>query len=500
MIVRMNPRWLDLSIIVIYMAGMVSVGLFFSRKQDSTETFFIPKKVPSWAMGLSMLATLISSVTFVAYPGSAYAKDWSLLVPGFMVVITLLLVGKVIIPFYREQVGMSAYEYFERRFGRPTRIYASICFGLTHFSKMGFVFYLMGLTISSISGWNIDAVILVTGVVMIFYSLKGGMQAVIWSDVIQAFLCWVGAFISLAYLLFAPPGGPSAVFKLASENHKFSLGSMTWDFSKPTIPVLIVYGFSWYFQRYVADQTVVQRYLIAKSDKAAMKGVALGACLTVPIWALFMLIGTSTWAFYNLTGITLPATITKADQVFPYFVSTQLPPGLAGLFMASLIGAAMTMLASDLNSLASVGVQDFYRPVAKDPTDTKCLRLARILVAVLGALSTSLGLVLSHMKGSALTMWFAVSAMVAGGLAGLFLLAYLSKRTNRHGVYAGMVACTLFTTWAVLTKGASPIVNLGNAWNFPWDELMIGACGHVVMFVVGYTVSWMNPQPITELT
>ena len=153
MIVRMNPRWLDLSIIVIYMAGMVSVGLFFSRKQDSTETFFIPKKVPSWAMGLSMLATLISSVTFVAYPGSAYAKDWSLLVPGFMVVITLLLVGKVIIPFYREQVGMSAYEYFERRFGRPTRIYASICFGLTHFSKMGFVFYLMGLTISSISGW-----------------------------------------------------------------------------------------------------------------------------------------------------------------------------------------------------------------------------------------------------------------------------------------------------------------------------------------------------------
>lgn len=316
----------------------------------------------------------------------------------------------------------------------------------------------------------------------------------IWSDVIQAFLCWVGAFISLGYLLFAPPGGPSAVFKLAAENHKFSLGSMSWDFSKPTIPVLVLYGFSWYFQRYVADQTVVQRYLIAKSDRDAMKGVALGACLTVPIWALFMLIGTSTWAFYKLTGIALPATITKADQVFPYFVSTQLPPGLAGLFMASLIGAAMTMLASDLNSLASVGVQDFYRPVAKNPTDTQCLRLARVLVAVLGGLSTLLGLVLSHMKGNALTMWFAVSAMVAGGLAGLFLLAYLSKRTNRYGVYAGMVACSLFTVWAVLTKGANPIVNLGHGWNFPWDELMIGACGHVVMFVVGYAASLTNPQ------
>jgi solute:Na+ symporter, SSS family len=489
MIVGMTTRWLDLLIIVVYMAGVAGIGVYFSRKQDSAETFFIPKKVPSWAMGLSMMATLISSVTFVAYPGSAYAKDWSLLVPGFMVVVTLVVVGAVIIPFYRRQVGMSAYEYFEYRFGRPTRVYASLCFGLTHFSKMGFVFYLMGLTISSITGWNIDAVIIATGVVMVFYSLKGGMQAVIWSDVIQAFLCWLGAFVSLGYLLFVPPGGPGAVFELAMANNKFSFGSTNWDFSKPTIPVLLLYGFSWYFQRYVADQTVVQRYLIAKSDRDAIKGVALGACLTVPIWALFMLIGTSTWAFYKLTGIGLPATITKADQVFPYFVSTQLPEGLAGLFMASLIGAAMTMLASDLNSLASVGVQDFYRPWVKNATDAECLRMARILVAVVGCFSTALGLILSHMKGNALTMWFAVSAMVAGGLAGLFLLAYLSKRTNRIGVYAGMASCSVFTVWAVLTKGASPLVNLGSNWNFPWDDLMIGVCGHVVMFAVGYVVS-----------
>ena len=487
----MNPRWLDLFVVVLYLIGMALIGLRFRKGQTTTETFFIAKRsVPSWAMGLSMMATLISSVTFVAYPGSSYAKDWSLLVPGFMVIVTLFIAGSVIIPFYRKEVGMSAYEYFEARFGRPTRIYASVAFSLAHFSKMGFVFYLMGLTISSITGWNIDAVIIGVGIVMIFYTMIGGMEAVIWTDVIQAFVCWIGVFITLGYLLFLPPGGPSAVFEIAARNNKFSFGDLTLSFSKPTILVSIIYGFFWYMQRYVADQTVVQRYLIAKSDRGALKGVALGACLTVPVWALFMLVGTSTWAFYKLTAITIPDSITKADQVFPYFVNTQLPPGIAGLFMASLIGAAMTMLASDLNSMATVGVVDFYRAIRPNSSDQQRLGMAKIIIAVVGALAACAGLILAHTKGNALSMWFAVSAMVSGGLCGLFLLAFFSRRANAQGVYVGIAASTACTIWAVLTKGAKPLVDLG-AWNFGWDDLMIGAVGNVVLFAVGLAASFL---------
>lgn len=269
---------LDLLVIAAYMAGMAYIGLRFSRRQTSTETYFVAKRsVPSWAMGLSLLATLISSVTFVAYPGSSYAKDWSLLVPGFMVIAVLALVGSVIIPFYREVVGMSTYEYFEKRFGRPARVYASIAFSLAHFSKMAFVFYLMALTLNSMTGWDVDYLIAVVCAVMIFYTLLGGMEAVIWTDVIQAFVCWIGVFICLGYLLFLPAGGPAAVFHVAAANHKFSLGSTAFDFSKPTVLVLILYGFFWYLQRYTADQTVVQRYLVAKSDRAALKGVALSS-------------------------------------------------------------------------------------------------------------------------------------------------------------------------------------------------------------------------------
>src|SRR5437870_4875991 len=149
-------RWLDV--------GLTAMGLRFSRKQTTTEHYFMAKRsIPSWAMGMSFMATLVTSLTFVSYPGAAYGKDWSLLIPGLLVIGVLGLVGTIIIPFYRQAVGMSAYEYFGKRFGLPTRVYSSIAFGLAHFSKMGFVFYLLALTINSMTGWNMDQVILGAG-------------------------------------------------------------------------------------------------------------------------------------------------------------------------------------------------------------------------------------------------------------------------------------------------------------------------------------------------
>ncbi len=482
-------RWPDVIILLGYMAVMVSIGIRFSRKQTNTEAYFVAKRsVPSWAMGFSLVATLITSVTFVAYPGSAYGTNWSLLVPGVMVVGVLILVGAVIIPFYREAVGMSAYEYFGRRFGRPARMYASLAFSLAHFSKMGFIFYLLAVTVNSMTGWKLDYVIIGVGIATVFYTLIGGLEAVIWTDVVQGFVLWVGVIICLGYLLFLPPGGPSAVLSLAWENGKFSLGNTSFDLSQSTLIVLVLYGFFWYLQRYTADQTVVQRYLVAKTDRAAIKGVALGAGLCVPVWTLFMLIGTSTWSFYKLTGEKLPAYITKADQVFPYFLSTHLPVGMAGLFMASLVGAAMSGLASDLNALSVVGVEDFYRAIRKNTTDRQRLRMAKIIVAACGLLCVIVAEGLAHTKGSALSMWFTVSAIASGGLAGLFLLAFLSSRANRRGAYTGIAASTVFTLWATATVGAKPFIDLGR-FNYPWDSLIIGAVAHVVLLTAGYLAS-----------
>src|SRR5258708_21309276 len=152
----LTTRWIDFAILAAYTFGLVLLALRFAKRQTSTESYYVARRsIPSWAMGISLLATLISSVTFIAYPGSAYAGDWSLLVPGLTVLVVLAVAGAVVIPFYRRTVGVSAYEYFGKRFGYGARVYASLMFALGHFTKMGFVFYLLALTVSSMTAWRV---------------------------------------------------------------------------------------------------------------------------------------------------------------------------------------------------------------------------------------------------------------------------------------------------------------------------------------------------------
>lgn len=487
-------RGLDLLIIVIYMAALVSIGLHFSRRQTSTETYFVAKRsIPGWAMGLSLLATLISSVTFIAYPGSAYAGDWINLVPGFMVVLALLIVGVVIIPFFRHVVGVSAYEYFGKRFGYPARVYSSVAFALGHFSKMGFVFYLLALTVTSMTGWNTDHVIILVGIITVSYTLLGGIEAVVWADVIQGFVLWLGIIICIGFLIFLPPGGPAVVLHTAWSSHKISLGSFAPDLRKPTFLVLSLYGLFFYLQKYTADQTIVQRYLVAKSDRAALRGIALGATLCVPVWSLFMLIGTLCWTFYKITGEKLPAFIHKADEVFPYFITTHIPAGLSGLFLASLFGAAMANLSSDFNSLSAIGVSDYYRVLRPQSTERDRLLAAKLIVAAAGALCVVVATALAHTQGTALSLWYTLSSIVAGGLAGLFLLAFLWERASSTAAYIGIGANILFTAWATLTLGGGKIWNLGR-YNFPLHDFMIGVIGHVVLLITGIGASFLFPN------
>ena len=477
-------RWLDPTIILIYMAVMAAVGLRFSRRQNSTEQYFVAKRsIPAWAMGLSLLATLISSVTFIAYPGSAYASDWSNLVPGLTVLPVLIITAFVVIPFFRHVAGMSAYEYFGKRFGYPARVYGSVAYALGHFSKMGFVFYLLALTATSMTGWPTEQLIVVAGLVTIGYTLLGGIEAVIWADVIQGFVLWFGIAICLGYLLFLPPGGPAAMFHVVAASHKITLGSMAPDLHKPTILTLGLYGFFYYLQRYSADQTVIQRYLTAKSDRDAVRGVLLGSLLCVPVWTLFMLIGSLCWAYYRITAEAIPAYASKSDQVFPYFITQHVPPGLAGLFLAGLFGAAMANLSSDFNSLSAVFVEDYYRLWKPQADDRRRLRAGKITVGVCGSLCVVIAIALAQSSGSALSLWYTVSAIVSGGLVGLFLLAFLVPRASAPAAYIAIAACVVFTGWATL-----------HPREFGLHNYMIGVIAHLIVLLGGAAISLFLPN------
>jgi solute:Na+ symporter, SSS family len=496
-------RWLDLMVIAIYMMAMAFIGIRFARRQTSTERYFVAQRsIPGWAMGISLYATVISSVTFIAYPGAAYAGNWNELVPGFMVIPVLVLAVVFFIPFYRRFVGMSAYEYFGKRFGGRTRAFGAVAFACGHFSKLAFVFYLVALTVNSMTGWNIYWVTVIMGVVTVFYTFCGGLEAVIWTDVIQGFVKVFGIIICLGYLLFLPPGGPAAAFHTAWQAGKFGLGSMDFDLTRKGFWVMTLYGLFWFLQQYTADQTVVQRYLVTSSNRQAIKGTLLGGLLCVPVWTAFMLIGSLLWSFYHLTGEKLPGYITKSDQIFPYFLSTHIPAGLAGLFMASLFAAAMATISSTLNCLAVIGTEDIYRRFRPEASDVRRLHMGKGIVIGAGLLTTVIAMVLARYAGHALSLYFTATAILSGGLFGLFFLAFFSTRANASGAWAGIIACLLFTGWATLTNGKDHLFDLGD-YNFPLQGVLIGVVGHIVLLVVGYLASFFFPPPepaLRELT
>ncbi len=492
-------RTLDLLVIAIYFVAVAAIGLRFARRQKSTETYFVAgRRIPFWAMGLSVFATIISSITFIAYPGAAFSGNWNQLVPGFMAAGVLLAAGFVLVSFFRHAVGMSAYEYFEKRFGYGARAYSALAFAAGHFSKMGFVLFTITAAICGMTGWDKYHVIVGVGAVTILYTLVGGLEAVIWTEVLQGLVKIAGVVIVIAVLISIMPGGAGAAIRLASAKDKMSLG--TFDFnlvSNGNFWVMLLYGAFFYLQKYAADQTLVQRYLVARSDRDALKGVALGAFLCVPAWTAFMLVGTLLWAYYQLSGETLPAHLLDkngkviADQVFPYFLTTKIPAGLAGIFMAALFSAAMSTMSSDLNCLSAVGVEDYYRRWRPNATDRQRLVAGKIIVAISGVIAIAVGVFIARKGESALTLYYAATAIVSAGLAGMFLLAFFSRRANRQGLWVGLVLALIFTAWATLTGGKYKMLDLG--WNYALPDVLIGVIAHVIVLVVGWSASFLFP-------
>ena len=490
-------HWLDWFIIAIYVGIIVYTGTYFARKKKSTDGYFKGSQtIPAWAIGLSVLATLISSVTFLAYPGQGFSGNWILLVQGLAVPLTLIAFIWFIVPMYRRIIGISAYEYFEKRFGFFARLYSSAGFAVMHFTKMGTVFYLMALALAAMTGQNIYHVLLIVGLVTVLYTWASGIEGVIWMDVVQGIVLVAGGLICFLMLLLLPPQGPVAVFEAAWASGKMSMGPYVWEFGQLTFFVMFLNGIFYAIQKYGTDQTIVQRFLVARTDKEAIKASLMGAILCVPVWTLFILIGTLLWVYYG-TVSELPEGI-AGDQVFPYFIMTQIPIGLTGLIVAALFSAAMSSLNSDLNCLAAVGVEDYYRRFKKNATDRQSLRVGKMIVLVCGAVSVGFACLYVHLGGQAiLGTVFGLYAIFSGGIVGMFLLGFFSPRTNRKGLYTGIAACVLFTAYAALTSTAIEwggerrlLLDLGS-YNFQHHRFMLGVYSHLIVLVVGYAASFL---------
>jgi len=485
------------------------ISLKYAKRQNNTKNYFIAEgSVPSWAIGLSILATLISSITFLAYPGEGYSSNWILLVQGLMIPLVLIVFIGFVVPLYRKVIKLSAYEYFEQRFGFGARLYSSLGFFLSHFSKMGTVFFLLALAFAKMTGFNTTQMIWIIGIVVIFITLIGGIESIIWIDVFQGILLIVGGVVALLIILFTTPGGPTAIWNVALENGRIGFGPYDLNLVHLTFVVMALNGIFYAIQKYGTDQTIVQRYLTAKSDKGAINASLIGVLLCVPVWALFMFIGTALFAYYKINTGILPTNL-SSDEVFPYFIMTKLPVGVVGLVLAALLAAAISTLTADLNCLSAICVGDYYNRVKPNSTEKQRMFVSRLVIILAGLACIMIATHYTKIGGEgALGTIFLLYSIFSGGIAGLFLLGIFCKRANKNGAYIGIAVSILFTAYAVLTStpleigGQKRLIMDLGGFNYTHHKLLIGVYSHIVLFVFGYFASFFfkSTRDISHLT
>jgi len=481
---------LDWIVLIGYFVGILLVGLSFYRRTRTSDQFTAAgRSLPGWLCGLSIFATYVSSISYLGIPGKAFAGNWNPLVASLALPLAAALAVAFFLPYYRGKGYVSAYAMLEDRFGLWARLYASTLYLLLQIARMGVVMYLMALPMAVIFGWDMRTIILITGVVVTFYSWLGGIVAVIWTDAIQAIVLLVGILVAGYYVLDGVPGGWMQVVQTGIEESKFSLGSFSWtDWTSATFWVVLTYGFCENLRNFAIDQSYIQRYIAAGSDSEGRRSIYLGALTYLPVAAMFLFLGTSFSVFYNLHADELPAVkaivlrqramqageategvdflalahssagesielARVADQVFPHFIATHLPQGVTGLLIAAIFAAAMSTVSTSLNSSATLVMSDFYQRFRRHkPGDRELMYVLHLATACWGLFGTLLALALIRYTDSALDMWWKLSSVIGAGLVGLFLAGLVFPSLSNRQAVCLVVLETLIVGYMTLSQ------------------------------------------------
>ena len=439
---------LDYVALMGYFAILVTMGIYFAGKGSSTEDFFLAgRRMPWWATGLSIYGTQLSSISFMAVPAKVYATDWVYIFVQVSIIMVAVPVVFLYLPYFRQRKVTSAYEYLENRFNLPVRLYASLSFVLYQLGRMAIVLFLPAIALSTVTGISVYACILVMGVLATLYTVMGGMKAVIWTDVVQVFVLYGGALLSLAILVWKLDGGLAGIVSAGMEHDKFHVVNWTWDWTTTAVWVVLVGNFFLNLVPYTSDQAVVQRYFTTKDEKSAARSVWTNAVLLVPSTLTLFLLGTGLWAFYRSNPELLNPTL-PPDSIFPLFIAQQLPVGIAGLLIAAVFAASMSTLDSSMNSVSAALVTDFYARFRPLSSDRRRLLLARLLTGVLGAVATATSIALATFDvGSLWDAFQVMMGLLGGGLAGLFALGIFFRSANGKGAMTGAIASVFILYW-----------------------------------------------------
>ena len=474
-------RWEDYAGLLTYFGVVAFVGIWFTRKQSGAEGFALgDRKIPWWMAGISMFASAASSISFMAIPALAFRTSLLWALPALMLIPLFFLEAYVLYPLIRKLEITSTFEYLEHRFHPSLRYIASAqAIALQTFGRMNMVLLLPALAIAAVTGMNVYASVLLMGVVTTIYSAKGGMKAVVLTEVIQGLTMVVGISLIVILAITGLPHGWKSFVEVDTHFQKFDLGIWSLDYTMPIIWILILTPL---FNKlaFAADAPTVQR-VFATPLKDVRKLALIFLCFSVFISFAVNFAGISVFAYFHQHPAELDPAMTN-DQVIPLYIVQRLPVGVAGLIIASLFAAAMSALAGSMNTVSILFTEDFYRKFKKNTTDRERLVTMRIASLVCGTAATITALYMAKLNQRSLFQtWNELFALLGGGFLGIYILGTYTHRANAIGAFTGAIASIGVTLWLKYFTAVH--------WYFYTPGAVISCV------VIGYVVSLLTPPP-----
>lgn len=479
---RTNFGWVNWSVLAIYLTGMLFLGYYFMRREGSSDDFFKGGgRIPWWAAGISIYATMLSAITYMAIPAKAYTTDWTYYPMLIMILVVSFPVIKYYLPFFRRLNVTSAYEYLEQRFNYATRLMASALFIVFMIARMALVLYLPSLALTTVTGIDIYICIILMSIITIVYCTMGGVEAVVWGDVIQGIILVGGALFAMFYLAFNTEGGFYGFFDLACQNDKFRLFDWSFDYTKATFWVVILGGLANNLISYTSDQTVIQRYLTTKDERSAGRSILMNGLMSAFISVAFYAIGTGLYTFFKTHPAELDYTMANTDTIFPFFMMSQMPVGVAGLLIAAIFAATMSTISSNINSVSTAFTIDIYRKWRPLASDKSMLRVARRTCAVSGLIGMGLALLMATWNILSLLDYFnTILGLLSSGLGGLFIMGIFFPRIGARAALIGFIV------------GTAVVFYLN--YCTPMSFLLFGFVGMVVSVLVALLISLFDRE------
>jgi len=503
---------LDWAVILAYFAGMSWIAWAVRRRARTTEGYFVGgRAMPGWAVGFSIAGTAISSITFMALPADAYKTAWLRMLPNFVLPLGVLAGSLFFLGIYRDGRTTTAFEFLEQRFGASTRLYGAFAFVVGQLLRISLILFLLGQLTHELTGLSPEASILVAGVFVGGYTAMGGIEAVVWTDVAETVILTLGGLACLAVVIWKVPGGVGEIVNTAWASHKLSFWDLGSDgalhptttaltLTEKSVTMMLLVGLGHWLTEHACNQNMVQKYCASATMREARRALWIGCAWMLPLWIAFQFLGTALWVFFQRhptpTSIGILDGTVTAERIVPHFVVLHLPIGFKGLVVAGVLAAAMSTLNSALNAIATVGVVDVYRRhVAKQRDDRHYLLVARTL-SCLATLAMVVG-ALMLLEARTKTLEDAALRLIAltsGGLLGLYLLGFLTKRGDGRAAAIAIVATLVLS----LYRATSPAPWFPDALRFPPLDAVHGyytaLLAHALMFGVGWVAGLFLPR------